>query len=170
MKFLFKTIFFFLGINGLFAQTSPQPQMRDFLKEFEEMQRRMFKNLRGDNFNLHGFQWDTTFSFKFDTLGGDGWSHRFFFSPDQPDSLWMGKFQDGNPFGEGSQFWDGIFEWPPRLQNPSNPEQDENSAIDGPDDGLLPEERLRKEAESPSATDKSEKNKPKKSNIKTIRI
>ncbi len=171
--------FFFLCClltGSALGQTKKDPSMQDIQQQMLEMQRQLMQQFQqmspgGNGFAMPEFKWDTTFSFSFDTLiGGNRRSSGFFFSPFGQDTASMHGFGDFDslfdgiaPFGEG-------FQWafPPGF---SFPENDENSAIDAPADGLLPEERLRKqENKDAKPAEKQAAPAPKNQKIKTIRI
>jgi hypothetical protein len=176
MKCFFKTILFLLLAGPVFAQTPREPSIQDLQRQMLEMQRQMLQQLQEfspDNlgFSMPQFQWDTTFSFSFDTLinGGSG-STRFFFSPFGSDSTFMRHFDDTDPFQDDFSPFGQRFQWPLPPQS-GFPENDENSALDDPGDGLLPEERLRNEGgDGANAPKKPTPVAPNKSKIKTIRI
>jgi hypothetical protein len=153
---------FFVG--QLAAQ---QPSMAELQRQLLEMQRRMFQDLQSSPFGGPDFalpQWDSTFQFRFDTTFEDGSAMQFFrFSPFdvQVDSLSRESFRDFDRFFE--QFFDGA------MPSQPWPENEENSAIEERNDGLLPEERLRQEGEKPKS-DVPDKPAPKKYKAKTIRI
>ncbi len=145
-------------------------------REMLEMQRKIFQQFQQmspDNpaFAMPDMRWDTTFSFHFDTLiDGNSMSRSFFFSPFGQDTSFMRGFGGDNPFFDQTNPFGGGFQWsfPPGFGFPEN---EENSALGDPGDGLLPEERLRKESEG--GANPSEKQAPspeKKPKIKTIRI
>lgn len=180
----FKTMkqisFFLFGCcllaGSAFGQTKKDPSMQDIHQQMLEMHRQMMQQFQqmspGTNgFAMPEFKWDTTFSFSFDTLiEGNGMRSRFFFSPFGSDTTFMRGFGDldsffdrGNPFGNG-------FQWtfPPGFESPEN---DENSAIEAPSDGMLPEERLRiQEKKEGDPAEKKAEPAPKNPKIKTIRI
>ncbi len=158
------------------GQTKKDPSVQDIQQQMLEMQRQLMQQFQqmspgGNGFAMPEFKWDTTFSFSFDTLiGGNGRGSGFFFSPFGQDSASMRGFGDFDslfdgmaPFGEG-------FQWafPPGF---SFPENDENSAIDTPDGGVLPEERLRmEEKKDGQPAEKKAAPASKNPKIKTIRI
>lgn len=162
--------------GSVFAQTKKDPSVQDIQQQMLEMQRQLMQQFQqmspgGNGFAMPEFKWDTTFSFSFDTLmGGNSRSSRFFFSPFGQDTSFLQGFGDfdslfggENPFGSG-------FQWtfPPGFGSPEN---DENSAIDAPDDGLLPEERLRnQENKDGKSAEKKAAPASKNPKIKTIRI
>ena len=75
----------------------------------------------------------------------------------------MRGFGDSNPFSDGFQW-----SFPPGF---GLPDQDENSAIDAPNDGLLPEERLRSDENGgKKPSEKQPTPASKKPKIKTIRM
>ena len=82
----------------------------------------------------------------------------------------MRDFWGSDPFSRGTNPFGGGFQWtfPPKMGTPEN---DENSAIDAPDDGLLPEERLRMQEEGKTKSlEKKITPAPNNPKIKTIRI
>ena len=169
MKILIKTILFCSLSSVIVAQTQQEPSLQDIQRELSEMQRRMFDGFKQQDmlsrgFSNPGFQWDTTFTLRLDTLSLDGWSGKYFLSPFGQDSMGQRDFWGNVPFPEVFREFFGL------LDNPLS-ESDENSALDMPDDGLLPEERLRKsEEKAPAPSDAPAAPAPKKPNIKTIRI
>lgn len=174
MKQLTKVVLLCLLAVPVFSQTQKDPSFQEMQQRMLEMQRQLmqqFQQMDGGAFSMPEFKWDTTYSFQFDTLiGSDGMSGSFFFSPFGQDSSFMQDFWGKDPFSDGFNPFDGGFQWtfPPRSGFPEN---DENSALEGDDDGLLPEERLRKEENGETMPEKK-KAPPaaKKSKIKTIRI
>jgi hypothetical protein len=158
-----RVIFFLLAVFCAGQAAAQQPSMAELQRQLLEMQRRMFQDLQGSPFGDPDFalpQWDTTFQFRFDTTFEDGEAMQFFrFSPFdvQVDSLSQGSFRDFERFFE--QFFNGAAPSQPW------PENEENSAIEERNDGLLPEERLRQEGEKPKGDVP-----PKKYKAKTIRI
>lgn len=169
MKFFIKTTLFCLLATPIFAQKTPkEPTQKDIQREMLEMQRQImeqFKNMSPDGsaFSMPEFKWDTTFSFRFDTLFDGGAGGQFFFSPFGQDTAFFRNFFGDGAFGEGFQW-----SFPPGLGFPEN---EENSALEDPGDGLLPEERLRKEQEEGAAVpEKHAAPEQKKPKIKTIRI
>lgn len=178
MQLLSKTILFCLAALPVFAQTKKEPSMQDFQREMLDMHRRLFEQFNhispeNPGFSMPEWKWDTTLSFKIDTFYGDqgtGFSQRFFLSPFGRDSNFLNDFFGANPFPGGTTPFGEPFQWsfPPGSGFPEN---EENSALDDPGDGLLPEERLRKESETGTTTpEKSIAPEPKKPKIKTIRI
>lgn len=172
--FLF--LFCCLLAGSALGQTKKEPSMQDIHQQMLEMQRQLMQQFQqmspgGNGFAMPEFQWDTTFSFSFDTLiGGNGMRSQFFFSPFGQDTAFMRGFGDlDSMFDSENLFGDG-FQWtfPPGFGKHEN---DENSAIDAPDDGLLPEERLRQQ-ENMDAKPHEKQAAPASKNpkIKTIRI
>lgn len=166
MKNILPLALFLLFCGTTFAQTKKAPEAPDFWQEFQKMQQQLMQSLR-DMPQGGAFQWDTTFTFGFDSLfNGGGYSGHFFMNPFGQDTTGM-----DNPFGDSPLQG---FQWsfPPGFMTPEN---DENSAIQDQGDGLLPEERLRREDDEKSgkapSDDKSVAPEPaKKPKVKTIRI
>lgn len=165
-----KTIVFCMMLLGgihLGAQTSKTPEMPDLWREMENMQKQLMQQFR----NLspsHNLEWDTTYSFRIDTfLNGDGFNGRFFFSPFGRDTSILSDFFNFDPFSDDLDAFFRPFQW-------AIPENDENSALEDRQDGLLPEERLRMEEsvpETPPAIPQApETPLSKKPKIRTIRI
>ncbi|MCB0523494.1 MAG: hypothetical protein R3A50_15105 [Saprospiraceae bacterium] len=175
MKYLFSITLFCLAGSSVFAQTDNKSSEKDFQQQMQEMQQQLmeqFQKLGLDNmsFSFPDNLWDSTYSFHLDTfIDGERMGSHFFFSPfGQDSSFFKGLFDDDSffkgfqPFGDGSGWT-----FPPDFGQWN----DENSAIEAPDDGLLPEERLRKqENQSPDSDNKIDQEAPKKPKIKTIRI
>ncbi len=158
------------------GQTKKEPSFQDIHQQMLEMQRRMMQQFQQmspgmNGFSMPEFSWDTTFSFRFDTLiEGNGMSSRFFFSPFGSDSTFMRGFGDFDSFFDRASPFGRGFQWtfPPNFDPPGN---GENSAIEVPDDGLLPEERLRlQENKDGKPAEKKAEPIPKNPKIKTIRI
>src|SRR5690349_12673221 len=125
MKFLPFTVLLLLAMPA-FAQTSKQPTFEDLQREMEAMQHRLFERLQLDGpadstFALPEWKWDTTFSFRFDSLPGGQGGGQFFFSPFGPDTTFLQDFFGSNPFGQGFKPFEDGFQW-------IFPE-DENSAL-----------------------------------------
>lgn len=180
MRTLFPTALLLFFSIVFCEKTTAQTQPRSFEElhnRMLEMQRRMMEQFRNSPFNDPNFavpQWDTTFQFRFDTtFEGGNWSQQFFhFSPFGSDSTARGGF-----FGF-DRFFDQFFNPGRELERPDYgigeqefPKDDGNAQ---PDDGLLPEERLRKQEEESKAAKKQPAPKaaePKPDpKIKTIRI
>lgn len=176
MKPYIQVFIFCLLAGPVFSQKKDAPTIQDIQRQMQEMQRQLFQQFDqmspGHSFSMPEFKWDTTFSFNFDTtiIGGDGMGSRFFFAPFGQDTSAMRDFWGSDPFSREGNPFGGGFQWtfPPKMGVPEN---DENSAIDVPDDGLLPEERLRIQEEGKSKPSEK-KNTPAPNNpkIKTIRI
>lgn len=176
MKLLSKIILFCFLAGPVFAQTKKEPTLQDIQQEMLEMQRRFFQQFQQDspddpaNANPQ-FKWDTTFTFRFDTLSdGQRIGRSFFFSPFGQDTTFMRGFGGSDPFFDGFNPFGDLFQWPfpPERGVPQN---DENSALGDPGDGLLPEERLRKEPEGDAkAPQKKPQTPAKKPKTKTFQI
>lgn len=166
MKNILPLAFSLLFSGTAMAQTSKTPESPDFWREFEKIQQQLMQSLQ--NMPQGGaFQWDTTFTFGLDSmLNGHGFSGQFFMSPFGQDTTGTGNWFGDSPFQN--------FQWsfPPGFMTP---DKDENSAIQDQGDGLLPEERLRREEDekagkTPPPAKPSSPEPAKKSKVQTIRI
>jgi hypothetical protein len=175
------------------AQNDP---FREMEREIMELQRRMMQNLQnnpffGDKMSPEGrgdsssffFRFDTTLTngrmFRFDTTFSNGNSgFHFFFGRDTTAQQFFRGF--GQLFGDMMDMNDG-FGWEERQPEDADNPRDDGHRRRQNDDGLLPEERLRKEEKQPEEgkksmdADDSDKSKKepapaKKSKIKTTRI
>ncbi|MEY3194327.1 MAG: hypothetical protein RIQ78_424 [Bacteroidota bacterium] len=172
MKALSPIIFFALLTCAAFAQTNKQqPSLQDFQREMREMQQQLIQQFQQFSPDLPG-EWkiDTSFSFRFDTLMNGEMSSKFFSAPFGRDTALLHNFEFDKLFRDGSDPFDGGFQWlfPPNRRSSEN---EENSALDDPGDGLLPEERLRMDTQDvDKAPGKPTTPKVPQSKIKTIRI
>ena len=172
MKAFTQTLLFCLMMGQVLAQTQKEPSLQDFQRQMLEMQRQMLQQFQQlSPGGSSGWDLDTTFSFQFDSLfGNQGMGQRFFFSPFGQDTSFMPDFGDEAPSMDGFNPFGGGIQWafPPGFGFPEN---EENSALDDPGDGLLPEERLRKTPEDAAKPSEGQAvPEPKKPKIKTIRI
>lgn len=137
----------------------------------------MMEQLQNNSFNDPNFampKWDTTFHFRFDTtFEGGGMSHFFHFSPFSGDSTMQGDF-----FGF-DRFFDRFFNFENPFDRPGDSEtydfpSDDGNQPDAGEDGLLPEERLRRQEGPDKSKDKQSGGQPAppkpERKIKTIRI
>lgn len=187
LKIVLFVIFTSVGLMPVnsYAQNDPFVEMQ---RRMAEMQRRMMQSLQNNPFwgEMPGaqgrdssdffFRFDTSFSFKggrpfrIDTTLSDGSTLRLFFGGDSTAQQFFRGF--GHFFGDMMDM-EQDFGW--QEGEKASPKDDGNHP---PDDGLLPEERIRrKEQKQPEPSDPG--NKPakpakpenaKKSTIKTTRI
>ena len=151
------------------AQNTP-PSFQDMERQMLEMQKQLMEQLRNSPFGDPGFalpQWDTTFQFRFDTtFEGGNLSQFFHFSPFGSDSTRQDDFFD---FG---RMFDQFFNLDGQFGQPDYGIQDfpkDDGGAPQNEDGLLPEERLRKEEESGKPEKKPAQPRP-DPKVKTIRI
>lgn len=167
----------FLHLGVATAQQDPFEEMR---QRMMEMQHRMMQQLQQMQPGAPGFQQDTSFFFRFDTAFSGDWGRgnfQFFRSaPFGSDSL-SGRVPMGDFWGFDS-FFDDFFNFAlPPGQPRAYPGPWGSPADDGtlqPDDGLLPEERLRQQEQKKSKMERADppadKIKDKKPKVQTIRI
>lgn len=175
LKSFMLSAFFLTAFAGQ-ASAQEFPTFEDMQRQMREMQRQMMEQLRNsplNNFDLAVPRWDTTFLFRWDTIfEGGNFSRQFFqFSPFDKDSTFQDDF-----FGFGRMF-DQFFNFG-KLPEKSDYGINDFPADDGDklhgDDDLLPEERLRQQAEKDKSgkkqpAPKTEEAKP-DPKVKTIRI
>lgn len=157
---------------GLALGQSPDP-FGDMLRRMDQQMQRGLppsdSSRAGSLF--FSFPADTSFFFRFDTTFSNGGGSFFFHFSPMPGQQGMQPMAD--PFGLDQmmqQFFNFGFDDPffaPR--SPFGPADDGDRQ---PDDGLLPEERLRQQPETPATPQPAPKAKPraKSDEIKTIRI
>jgi hypothetical protein len=173
MKQVSNILFFCLLAAPGFAQTKKQPSMQDIQREMREMQQQLIQQFQqfSPDLDLPGdWKIDTSFSFRFDTLLDGDMTSKFFSTPFGKDTAFIRNFEFDKQFRDGSNPFEGGFQWlfPP---NRGSSENEENNALEDPGDGLLPEERLRMDTQDGDKTpDKPTTPKVQKSKIKTIRI
>jgi hypothetical protein len=153
-------------------QQRQAPSLQDLQREMLDMQRRMFEQFERGGFgnNLFAFPEgrDSAFFFHFDTtFSGNGFSGSFRFGP-------FGGFEADSSgqrggFGDLDRMFQQFFNFGDMMMPKLPDSEEDNTPSDS--DGLLPEERLRKEEEA-QKTGKSQDKTPQKPKpkIKTIRI
>jgi len=154
------------------ASAQDFPTFEELQRQMREMQRQMMEQLRNSPFNDPNFavpQWDTTFQFRFDTTFEGGNMSQFFrFSPFGSDSTLQNGFLDFD------RFFGDFFNLDNQYKQPDYGIQDfpKDDGTEQPSDGLLPEERLRRQEESEKAGKKQSKPAEPKPDpkVKTIRI
>lgn len=137
-------------------------QMNEAFERMRQLQERMMQQGFGNAFTMPDgdssffyFHIDTTFSgdgdFHFSPFGNDGMGGSFFFG--DPGDIFR-DFFNGSPFEQP-------------FTRPSEPADDGNTP---PDDGLLPEERLRNRENAPKQESQPKKTPSKKPDPNVIRI